>query len=191
MSTDELDRIVQRAQKGDENAVAVLYETHIDAIYRYLAYRLPTAADAEDLTAEVFLNMVKRLPTYRQTGVPFEAWLYRIASALIADFYRHRERQPEVDLADSLADSSPMPEEQLQQQQEVERLRRALQALSDEHQMILFLRFRERKSHEEVAQTLDKTVDAVRSAQHRALSRLATLLGSEGKARHYLRGEHD
>jgi RNA polymerase sigma-70 factor (ECF subfamily) len=191
MSSDELTRIIQRAQRGDREAVATLYDRYVDVIYRYLIHRIPTKQDAEDLTAEVFLNMVKRLPDYRHTGAPFEAWLYRIAAALMADFYRKAGRRPETELTEWLSDYSPLPEEQLQRQQEIEAARVALQDLSEEQQTIVFLRFRERKSHEEVAQILGKSVDAIRSAQYRALSRLASLLGSEGKARHYLRGEDD
>lgn len=167
----------------------MLYDAHIDAIYRYVRFRIPTTADAEDLTAEVFFNMVKRLPDYRSTGAPFTAWLYRIAAALIADFYRRAERRPQTELSEMLFDSGPSPEEQVQQVQELEMLQQVWQELSEEHQTILFLRFRDRKSHEEVAAILGKSVDAVRNAQHRALSRLATLLGSKGKARHYLRGK--
>ena len=190
-SDDKLRQLIERAQHGDEDAVATLYETYSEIIYRYVFYRVPTIADAEDLTAEVFLNMVKQLPRYRVTGVPFEAWLYRIAAARVADFYRHSRRRIQVELSETLGDSAPLPEEQLQRQQEIDLLRSALEELGEEHQTILFLRFRERKSHEEVARILGKTVDGVRSAQHRALSRLATLLGSEGKTRHYLRGQDD
>jgi RNA polymerase sigma-70 factor (ECF subfamily) len=188
MSGDDLQQVIRQAQAGDEAAVALLYETHIESIYRYVRHRLPTTADAEDVTAEVFLNMVQGLANYRYTGVPFKAWLYRIASARIADFYRQRQRRPEADLSDSLRDGAPLPEEQLQRQQEIEQLQEALKQLSEDQQMVLFLRFRERKSHDEVARILGKSAPAVRSDQHRALSRLAALLGSEGKARSYLRG---
>jgi RNA polymerase sigma-70 factor (ECF subfamily) len=188
---DTLRQLIERAQHGDEDAVATLYETYSEIIYRYVFYRVPTTADAEDLTAEVFLNMVKQLPRYRMTGVPFEAWLYRIAAARVADFYRHSGRRVQVELSETLGDSTPLPEEQILRQQEIDTLRSALEQLGEEHQTILFLRFRERKSHEEVARILGKTVDGVRSAQHRALSRLADLLGSEGKTRHYLRGQDD
>ena len=191
MPVDYPDNLVERAQQGDQEAVALLYETYIDMIYRYVVHRVPRKEDAEDLTAEVFLNMVKRLPQYRITGAPFEAWLYRITAAQVAEFYRRAKRRPEVDLPEALSDHSPLPEEQVQRQQEIEAARAALQELNEEQQTIVFLRFRERKSHEEVAQILGKSVDAVRSAQYRALSRLAALLGTEGKARHYLRGEDD
>ncbi|MCD4684445.1 MAG: sigma-70 family RNA polymerase sigma factor [Anaerolineae bacterium] len=188
---DKLHRLIRRAQRGNEDAVAALYETYSDLIYRYVFYRVPTTTDAEDLTAAVFLIMIEKLRSYRVTGAPFEAWLYRIAAARIADFYRRARRWGSVELPEELRDGTPLPEEQIQQQQEIEMLQRALQELSDEHQTILFLRFRERKSHEEVARILGKTIGAVRNAQYRALSRLATLLGAEEKAHHYLRGEND
>lgn len=184
----QLQERVKRAQQGDEDAAAFLYETYSEVIYRYIYYRVPSAVDAEDLTAEVFLNMVKRLPSYRFTEAPFEAWLYGIAALRIADFYRRSKRRPQVELTEDFSDSTLLPEEQVEQLQESEALQQALAQLTDEQQAILFLRFRERKSHEEVAHILGKTVDAVRSTQHRTLSRLATLLGSGGKGRHYLRG---
>lgn len=191
MPEEDLEYTVERARQGDQEAVAYLYENFVNMIYRFIVHRVPSVDDAEDLTAEVFLNMVKRLPQYRITGAPFEAWLYRIAAAQVADYYRRGKRRPEVDLPDFLSDHNPLPDEVLQRQQEIEAARLALGELNEEQQTILFLRFRDRKSHEEVAAMLGKTVDAVRSAQYRALTRLSRLLGSEGKARHYLRGDHD
>jgi RNA polymerase sigma-70 factor, ECF subfamily len=186
-----IERIIKKAQQGDEGAISALYERHVDAIYRYILYRTPTAVDAEDLTAEVFLRMVEGLPRYRMTGVPFEVWLYRIAAARIADFYRARQRSPESDIPEQLADHIPLPEEQLLQNQEVEALRQVIAQFSDEEQTILVMRFVERKSHKEVAQVLGKSAGAVKAAQHRALLHLAVLLGSEEKVRHYLRGSSD
>lgn len=184
----DTDQIIQRAQKGDREAVGTLYETHSPAIYRYILYRVTSTADAEDLTAEVFLKMVEGLPAYRQTGAPFESWLYRIAAARIIDFRRRAKRRSHMGLNDSMTDSKPLPEEQLQHRQELESLRHAVQKLSDEQQTILILRFIERKSHQEVADILGRSVTAVKSVQHRALLELTSLLGSAEKVRHYLRG---
>lgn len=184
----QIEQIVRRAQKGESGAVALLYETYAPAIYRYIAYRVSAESDVKDLTAEVFVRMVEGLPAYRLTGAPFESWLYRIAEARIVDFRRRARRRPQVELSEALADQTALPEEQAEQQQEFEALRHALQQLSDEHQSILILRFVERKSHEDVARILNKTVGAVKAAQHRALIQMVALLGSEEKARHYLRG---
>lgn len=191
MLKDDDARIVDRAHQGDREAVAVLYQRHVQAIYRYVSYRVPEQAAAEDLTAEVFLRMVEGLPKYRQNGVPFEAWLYRIAAARVADYYRERARHPQEALSESEPAPAASPEGELQHEEERVALRAALQSLSDEHQDILLLRFVERKSHAEVATLLGKSITAIKSAQHRALTRLADLMGSNGKTRHYLRGLDD
>jgi RNA polymerase sigma-70 factor (ECF subfamily) len=182
-------RLIHRACQGDREAIAALYRCHVDAIYRYVSYRVPDAAAAEDLTAEVFLRMVESLPGYRLNGAPFEAWLYRIASARVADHYRRRSRRPQEALSEYEPDRADPPERVLQNAEEQDALRAALRQLSGEHQDILLLRFVERKSHAEVAGLLGKSVTAVKSAQHRALTHLAELMGLNGKARHYLRGE--
>ena len=187
----DIPYLVQRAQQGDREAVATLYRVHVRMIYRYMASRVPTANDAEDLTAEVFVRMVEALPNYQMTGAPFEAWLYRIASSRVSDFYRSKANRQNEELPDQLSADEESFEETLAEEENVDLLRRALRQLPDEHQTILILRFVERKSHEEVAMLLGRSVTAVKSAQHRALSRLTELLGGEHKARHYLRGQHE
>ncbi len=169
--------------------MAALYRRHVDAIARYIAYRVPDDVAVEDLTAEVFLRMVEGLPTYRDTGAPFEAWLYRIAAARVADYFRQQARSA-TDVLDegSAADVASALEFDLAQQEEFDTLRAALQQLNDEQQTILLLRFVERKSHEEVAHILGKSERAVAVAQHRALKKLAELLGTNKQDRHHLRG---
>lgn len=193
LSRDGVDvhDLIRRAQAGETDAVGVLYRVYSAAIHRYMLLRAPTAEDAEDLTADVFIRMVEGLASYQITQVPFEAWLYRIASARVADFYRRARRSPNTELLDIIPDETPLPEEALEQQQLLQAVRNALRELSEEHQTILILRFVERKSHDEVAAIMNKSMTAVKSAQHRALSQLSSLLGSEQKIRHYLRGQND
>lgn len=188
MLTEPEARLIQRAHDGDPDATAQLYRRYAQAIFRYVSYRVPDAAAAEDLTAEVFLRMVEGLPHYVSNGAPFVAWLYRIAAARVADYYRCRARRPEAVLRDTEPDRTSSPEGALQDSEEVSALREALGQLSPEQQDILLLRFVEHKSHAEVALILGRSVTAIKSAQHRALTRLADLLGTSGKARHYLRG---
>jgi len=187
----DLVETITQAQSGDRNAVGTLYQMHAQLIFRYIVVRVPTTVDAEDLTAEVFVSMVKKLPSYQQTGAPFEAWLYRIAASKVADFYRQTGRRPQTELTDTLYDGAVSPEEQIQQKQTLDQLRSVLQQLPEDYQTILILRFVERKSHEEVAEILDKTVSAVKNLQYRALLRLTELLGTDHKPRHYLRGSHE
>ena len=184
-------KLIEQARGGDRQAVATIYENHVDRIFRYIVFRVGSESDAEDLTAEVFLNMVEGLPNYEYTGAPFEAWLYRIASRRVADFYRKRGRLPEADLSEHMEGSASLPEERVLEKQEVSELHAALRQLSEQEQQILILRFVERKSHQAVADILNKRVSAVKTAQHRALRQLSRLLGSEKKTRHYLRGNDD
>jgi len=183
--------LIARAQQGDEEAIAGLYRYYVRSITRYVAYRVSDEAVVEDLTAEVFLRMVEGLPQYRVTGAPFEAWLYRIAAARVADFYRDRQRHAEQELTEILGDGRTPLELGLQQREELEELRAALAQLSEEHQTILILRFVERKSHEDVARILNKSVRAIATAQHRALKKLAELLGTDKAGRHYIRGDSE
>ncbi len=187
----ELKQIIHQAQNGDRDAVAQLYQAYAQAIYRYMVHRVPSTLDAEDLTAEVFVKMVEGLSQYRVTDIPFEAWLYRIAAARVADYYRLHARHPVTDLSDDIPEYKPLVEEQILEQQELGSLHDAMQQLSDEQQSILILRFVERKSHEEVGRILNKSVSAVKTIQYRALIELAKLLGSEKVERHYLRGGYD
>ena len=183
--------LVKRAQNGDRQAVGDLYQAYSQSIYRYVVARVRSAEDAEDITSEVFISMVKGLASYQITEAPFAAWLYRIAASRVADHYRAQQRQPISELTESLPDDLTLPEEQMLQKQSVERLRTALGHLSEEHRTILILRFVERKSHDEVAAILGKSMTAVKSAQHRALEHLTSILGGGSKSRHYLRGIHE
>ena len=188
MPESDEHHVIARARRGDRDAVAALYRAHVEAIFRYISYRVPDGVTADDLTAEVFLRMVEALPRYTVNGAPFEAWLYRMASARVADFYRRQRRRPQEALSELEPDRTVSPEGAFQAEEEQDELRAALRLLSDEHQDILILRFVERKSHAEVAGLLGKSVSAIKSAQYRALNRLAELMGANGKAHYYLRG---
>ncbi|MBL8134871.1 MAG: sigma-70 family RNA polymerase sigma factor [Anaerolineae bacterium] len=187
----EIAEYIKRAQQGDREALAILYQLHVHAIHRYVGARIGVAEDSEDVTAEVFVAMVKALPAYRPTGAPFAAWLYRIASAQVANYYRKHNRLTREEDVDRLQDPDSSPEELFQDAEKLEMVRRALNQLSEEQQIILVMRFVERKSHAEVASSLGKSVAAVKTLQHRALIALSELLGTSQKSRHYLRGSRE
>lgn len=184
------EQLIKRAKKGDRAAITELYQFHVAKIHRYVAYRVPDS-DAEDVTAEVFVRMVEGLGKYTYTGAPFEAWLYSIASARVSDFHRKNNRQQVQEIDEGFKDDQTLPEMKLLRLQEQEKIRTVLQNLNEDEQQLLILRFVERKSHKEVAEIMGKQVAAIRTMQHRALKRLAQLMGAETKSRHYLRGEKE
>src|SRR5437879_3387009 len=85
----ELEReTVDRARTGDQQALADLYDSYMPRVYRYAVARLGNAADAEDLTEEVFLKMLGAISDFRWKDVPFSSWLFRIAHNHIATHFR-------------------------------------------------------------------------------------------------------
>jgi RNA polymerase sigma-70 factor (ECF subfamily) len=168
--------LVRRAQQREVEAVTQLYQLHFGEIFRYCLFRVPDEAVAEDLTEEVFLNMLEALPGYADRGVPFVAWLYRIARARVVDYYRRQARRPAEELTATLSDPAPGPEDQATWRAEVHGLQQAMVKLSDDHRNVLQLRFTEGYRLEETARQLGKTIGATKVMQHRALRQLARLL---------------
>jgi RNA polymerase sigma-70 factor (ECF subfamily) len=175
----ELD-LIRRAQQGDKPAIGELYRSHVDVIYRYIWARVRDDSVTEDLTAQVFLKALEGLPTYKPTGKPFLAWLYRIAYARIVDHWRKQERRVEVPLEDTLASREPRPEELLEVEANWVAAIDLLAQLTDDQQDVVILRFIGEMSLADVAETLGKTVGATKAIQYRALASLARLLEKQG-----------
>ena len=171
------EALVHRAANGDAEAFGDLYACHLNAIYRYVFYRVGNEKRAEDLTEEVFLSAWEAMEDYEQRGHPFSAWLYRIAHNAVVDHYRTQKDESPLDpFAFTLVDESLGPEEILLKKGEVSRLLAALKELSEDNQHLIILRFVEGLSHSEVARILGKSEVACRVAQHRALASLSEIL---------------
>jgi RNA polymerase sigma-70 factor, ECF subfamily len=172
-------RLIRSAKRGDKRAVSELYRRHVDIIYRYTYARVRDPVVAEDLTAQVFLKALEGLPNYEPSGSPFLAWLYRIAHARTVDHWRQQQRRREVELLDTLPDRGPRPEEIVMQRSDWDRAVEMLAQITDEQRDVLILRFIEEMSLAETAETLGKTVGAVKALQHRALASVSRLMGAQ------------
>lgn len=180
--------LILAARRGEKDAISALYQAHVDAIYRYMDYRVESAQIAEDLTAEVFLRMVQHLPGYQDTGLPFAAWLFRIAANLLTDHRRRSRRTPQNQLSEEQASDDTDPFGTIERREEEAQLRKALRTLPEEQQTLLILRFMQQLPHQEVAAILNKSEANIRVMQHRALQSLAHALGDVAKVRSYMRG---
>lgn len=167
--TDEM--ILARAVEGDAEAFSMLYERYVGRIYNYIYYRTGTAVDAEDLTAKVFYRALGRISFYRNQGVPFSAWLYRIAHNLVANWYRDNSRKQEVSLEDHvfLHPHADYPEQALVDDQEKEWLLKSIRKLPQERQELLILKFVDRLSNSEIALIMGRSEGAIKSLYHRTL----------------------
>lgn len=184
MASSNMDRpnsqddssLIKQAIDGDSEAFGVLYVRHMDAIYRYIFYRVGQEVDAEDLTEEVFIRAWEALPNYQIGQFPFTSWLYRIAHNLVIDHHRKRKPDPMPDLEIHHSGSGRSNEDQLLQKLDSVMLVEALRHLDQEEQQVLLLRFVEGLSHREVADAIGKSEGASRIIQHRALATLQRYL---------------
>ena len=167
----EEQEILGRALQGDREAFGSLYEHYVDRIFNYVYYRTGNIHDAEDLTARVFYRAMNHVQRYVDRGVPFSAWLYRIAHNLIANWHRDRSRHLEIPLDDAptLHYKGEPPEVALMQGQDQDALLKLIRLLPAERQHLLILKFVEHMSNTEIGEIMNRSEGAVKSLYHRTL----------------------
>jgi len=162
---------VKLAVTGDADAFSFLYEQNVTRIYNYIYYRTGSEADAEDLTARVFHRAFGHIEKYQEKGVPFTAWLYRIAHNLTANWYRDIQRRKEISLEEQLdlPYHGEPPERQIERSQEKELLMKAIRRLPPDRQQLILLKYLEDLTNGEIALIMGRTEGAIKSLYHRAL----------------------
>ena len=183
VSSQELGRLVQRAQQGHRDALEELYLLHFDRIYSYLHMSVGNRHDAEDLTTQVFVKMLESIGKFRWRSAPFSAWLFRIAHNLAMDHFRASKRwQPEEEVPEPDPGEGSAAEAEAFESIGRQNMLELIQGLSHEQQQVLTLKFVFGFSNGEAATILDKTEGAVKSLQHRALVTLQKKLERQGPA---------
>lgn len=166
----DLDLVIL-AKADDKEAFGELYERYVEKIYNYIYYRTGNHHDAEDLTARVFHRAMGHIESYTERGVPFQAWLYRIAHNLVANWHRDRGRRKVIPLDEFIAASlhTDTAEHQAEDKEEREALLSAIRQLPEERQQLLVLKFVEQLSNAEIGVIMDRTEGAIKSLYHRTL----------------------
>ncbi len=169
------------ASQGDRDAFGLLYERYVDRIFNYVYYRTGNLHDAEDLTARVFQRAMNHIHNYTDRGVPFSAWLYRIAHNLVANWHRDRSRKQEIPLDDLpiLPVKGDHPEKNLVRSQEQEALLKLIRRLPAERQNLLILKFVENLSNAEIGAIMGRSEGAIKSLYHRTLLALRDQLSDQ------------
>jgi RNA polymerase sigma-70 factor, ECF subfamily len=172
--TDEIALI--DAAKSDPAAFGKLYKQYVERIYNYIYYRTGSAKDAEDLTGKVFFKAISHIKGYKHMGLPFSAWLYRIAHNLVANYHRDRSRKQEISLdnvpGQVLPQTQLQPETRVLRNQEVEDLLVTIRDLAPNRQELLILKFVDELSNKEIGMIMRKTEGAIKSLYHRTLLEL-------------------
>ncbi len=162
--------LIKRA-KNDKEAFGQLYERYVDRIYNYVYYRTSNAADAEDLTARIFVRAMQHIGNYQDMGVPFSAWLYRIAHNLVANYHRDRSRRKILSLDDitQWRVNEDGPELLTQIMEDKTALLQAIRRLPADRQELLNLKFVEQLSNAEIGDIMGRSEGAIKSLYHRTL----------------------
>jgi RNA polymerase sigma-70 factor (ECF subfamily) len=173
--------LLQQAREYDAQALAGIYDRYAEPIYRYLYRYLGDAAQAEDLTSEVFLRLLNVLNTPRAPRDQLQGWLYRVAHNLAMDWFRQRAKGEDLALIDALPGEDDSPLAEVEKRQARGRLRAAIRELTVDQQRVLLLRFGQGYRIAEVSQLIGKSEGAVKILQHRAIRRLRKLLAPQEK----------
>ena len=178
MHPPEESKLIQCAKAGDQSALSDLYERYVDDIYRFLFYRTGDEMVAEDLTATVFTQMITGLPKYEDRGLPFGAWLFRIARSRLADYWRGVERRErrQAQIKQREALKIDMTSHPLEERFDHEGLQQAFEYLTEAEREVVFLRFAGGLSNKEIATVTHSTHNAVKSMMFRALKKLRKIL---------------
>jgi RNA polymerase sigma-70 factor (ECF subfamily) len=173
--------LVQRARQGDHEAFAQLYENHFDKIFRYVVLKIGNQTEAEDMTQQVFVRAYESIGSYQMQGVPFTAWLFRIAHNQMVDYVRKQSKKHTVWLDETIQvrDDSDL-EHDVETKIEMEKVVLASQQLTKAQREVISLRFAGGLSITEAAKTMRKSEGAIKALQHSAILALRkTLLAGD------------
>jgi RNA polymerase sigma-70 factor, ECF subfamily len=173
--------LVERAKGGDGEAFGQLYDGYVDSVYRFIYFRVNDRALAEDFTSETFLRALRRISSIDYQGRDIGAWFVTIARNIILDHLKSARTRLEVPTAEAVEDGrgEPSPESAVLDLLTSQRLMAAVRQLGAEQRECIVLRFVQGFSVSETAAVLGKNDGAVKALQHRAVRKLAEMLGDD------------
>jgi RNA polymerase sigma-70 factor (ECF subfamily) len=163
--------LVAAAQR-DPREFGPLYELYVDRIYRYAYRRVGTHHEAEDITAQTFQQALQALPSYEWRGLPFGAWLFRIAGNIINRRGRTSGREvavEDVTVFSGVEETDDDPAEQVWRSEEAGELAVMIRRLPPDQQRVLVLKFSHGMKNREIGDLMGRSEGAIKQLVHRAL----------------------
>jgi RNA polymerase sigma-70 factor, ECF subfamily len=175
-SQDTRERRLIEAAQRDPACFAQLYANNFERVYAFIARRVHDREQAQDLTADVFHSALKNLPRFEWRGMPFAAWLYRIAANAVAD---HGKRAARLEAAKlhQINEHNPSSDEDLAEVEHRARLFKLVEKLPDDQRRVITMRFASQKSIAEIAKDLRRSEGAIKQLQLRGLQALRMMVG--------------
>jgi RNA polymerase sigma-70 factor, ECF subfamily len=174
-NSEHIEELVLRAQKGDTDSFAKLYDTYVDQIYRYVYFRVKHD-DALDLTENIFLKVWENIRSYQTGKKYFTSWIYKISHNTVVDYYRLSKNTDPLDLSipDEKKDIDPivLTERRINN----DNLFKAINKLKKRYQQILILKYINELENSEIAKIMNKSEGSLRILKFRALRALRQVL---------------
>lgn len=173
---DEEVRLIERA-KRDREAIGELYRQHYSTVFRFVHRRVGNRHDADDIVADVFLAMVENLHQFHHRGVPFRAWLYRLAITQLSRWARRRRRWAVQRLQDMSKHEDPQNDDTRMDSEMVEIV---LLTLPPRLQTVFTLHYLAEMSTKEIAEVLNCRLGTVKSRLSRGRNKMRERLSKKG-----------
>jgi RNA polymerase sigma-70 factor, ECF subfamily len=182
-ANDVEERLLVEAAQKDPARFGELYEQNFERVYAFVSRRVAERADAEDLTSEVFHQALAKLGQFEWRGVPFAAWLYRIAANAIADRWQRASReQGNASPGDPVDPRGEIKPEEIGRRAKLFGL---VESLPADQRRVIEMRFAEEKSIVEIARALKRSAGAIKQLQFRGIQNLRSLMSKKvGKRAH-------
>ena len=182
----EAERLLIEAAQRDRAAFAPLYERYVDQIFAYVHTLTRNRELAEDVTAATFAKALEDLPRFEWRGVPYSAWLYRVAANLVA---RQARRPAFLELDGNQAASGASPEAEVEARARADEVRAAVAQLPDDQRQAVLLRFGGDLRNREIAEIMGRSEGAVKLLTFRAMTSLRRRLGAPLPAERIVEGD--
>ncbi|MCL4359985.1 sigma-70 family RNA polymerase sigma factor [Patescibacteria group bacterium] len=177
MKALHIDRAdITAAKEGDSDAFGRIYDAYLDRLYRFVYYRVSDRATAEDLTEDIFVKAFETLPGYHDIGLPFEAWLFRVARNHVIDYYRTKKDHTGLEEALDVPSGTPTPLEEAERTLNGEILRQAMAKLRNSYREVLIMKYMEDRDTCDISHMLKKPEAHVRVLVSRAVAALRAIL---------------
>jgi RNA polymerase sigma-70 factor, ECF subfamily len=175
------DALIRAAQSGDMEAFSQLYQRHFLMVYRYALARVHDGPTAEDIVEKVFMNVFRRLESYRLEGNLFTTYLYRVARNTIIDYYRVKDRIVSIEAGTPESAGAEDLDQHLMRSERLRIIQDTLAQLSPDYQEVIRLRILLELPTATVAEFMERSPGAVRILLHRALKALREQVGESGE----------
>lgn len=183
------EHLAELSKKGDDSAFQELVQRYLPAIFNFARGYARTSDDAEDIAQDAFFKAWKHIKKYK-SGRPLKPWIFTIARNTALDFLKKNraitftamtDTEDAIPFADTLEDAEALQPEIFERAEDATLLAELMNELHPDHRSVLILYYREEMTFSEIAETLGKPMNTVKSWHRRSLARMREMMHQKGR----------